>query len=112
MGNTQTVDMRPRLNLGKSNSRNDARFSVDDMVRPHLVEILLSSYHHFLYGDGETVKSGLQEAFEFAFPIVSNSGHMVVLQLQFEYAIFDIEECKMRGLTYSSSLKLSEASNI
>ena len=108
MGNTQTVDMRPRLNLGKSNSRNDARFSVDDMVRPHLVEILLSSYHRFLHGDGDTVKSGLQEAFEFAFPIVSNSGHMEIQFCSYSLSTpsFDIEECKIRVLTYSSSLKV------
>ena len=80
--------MRPRLNLGKSNSRNDARFSVDDMVRPHLVEFC---FHPTTIFYMEMVKplSLAYKAFEFAFPIVSNSGHMEIqFVLQFEYAIF------------------------
>jgi len=114
MSNKQLIDTRPRLNLGKSKvvsgSGHDIDFASDDIRRPHLVEVLLSSYRRFLHGGGDSskIRSGLQEAFEFIFPIVSNSGHMEIVFDSYILSppAFDIWECKVRGLTYSSSLKI------
>lgn len=114
MASIQVIDTRPRLNLGKSKivsgDSQAVEFANDDIKRPHLVEVLLSSYHRFLHGGGDSAeaRSGLQDAFEFIFPIVSNSGHMEVVFDSYILSppAFDIWECKIRGLTYSSSLKI------
>jgi DNA-directed RNA polymerase subunit beta len=112
MSNTQLLETRPRLNLGKSKltSKSGLDFASDEMQRPHLVEVLLASYHRFLHGGGDHVNknSGLEEAFQFIFPIVSNSGHMEIVYDSYSLSppSFDIWECKIRGLTYSASLKV------
>ena len=114
MASIQVIDTRPRLNLGKSKivsgDSQELEFANDHIKRPHLVEVLLSSYHRFLHGGGDSaqLRSGLQEAFEFIFPIVSNSSHMEVVFDSYILSppAFDIWECKIRGLTYSSSLKI------
>ena len=111
MSNMQLIDTRPRLNLGKSKvvsgGAHEFDFASDDVRRPHLVEVLLSSYRRFLNGGGDSskVKSGLQDAFEFIFPIVSNSGHMEIVFDNYILSppAFDVWECKIRGLTFSSS---------
>ncbi len=112
MSYTKLVDTRPRLNLGKSKltGKSGLDFAGDETQRPHLVEVLLASYHRFLHGGGDSVNknSGLEEAFEFIFPIFSHSGHMEIVYDSYSLSApsFDIWECKIRGLTYSSALKI------
>lgn len=78
---------------------------------PSLLELQLESYHKFLQTDADPGKRksiGLHGVFLSVFPITSFSGHAVI-----EYAgyrlgepIFDVKECKMRGLTYGAALRV------
>src|SRR5579863_8726734 len=78
---------------------------------PSLLELQLESYHRFLQAEVPPEKrtpTGLQGVFLSVFPLSSFSGHAVI-----EYAgyrlgepIFDVKECKMRGLTYGAALRV------
>lgn len=78
---------------------------------PSLLELQIESYRKFLQADVESDKrtpTGLQGVFLSVFPLSSFSGHAVI-----EYAgyrlgepIFDVKECKMRGLTYGAALRV------
>ena len=83
----------------------------DVMPVPYLLEIQKSSYKKFLQADAkpdEREKNvGLQAAFESAFPIVNHDESM---ELQFDkYELespkFDENECRQRGLTFTSPLR-------
>jgi len=78
---------------------------------PPLLDIQNNSYAQFLQRGVPAEKrssQGLQAAFETVFPIVSTSGfaeiHFVSYQL--EAPAFTVRECHIRGVTYSSSLKV------
>ncbi len=78
---------------------------------PHLLNIQLNSYKEFLQADAAKMKRknhGLQQAFEEIFPIESYDGEY---KLEFvNYTLrtpkYNIEECKSRGMTYASVLKI------
>ncbi len=77
---------------------------------PDLLEIQLNSYKEFLQADippGKREKIGLQEVFDFAFPIESHDGNIVL-----EFVDYLIEkpkyteiECRYIGKTYNASVK-------
>jgi DNA-directed RNA polymerase subunit beta len=114
MSDIQLLRTRPRLNIGdikgKGITFNADTLHTNDIKPPNLVKVLTDSYNTFLYGD-DTVSparnSGLHDAFDFIFPIVSNSGHMEIVYDSYTLSSpsFDIWECKVRGLTYSCILK-------
>lgn len=114
MSDIQLLRTRPRLNIGDIKGKS-ITFSADEMYTsdikpPNLVKVLTDSYKTFLYGDDSVspVKnSGIHDAFDFIFPIVSNSGHMEIVYDSYTLSppSFDIWECKVRGLTYSCILK-------
>jgi len=97
-----TEKKRIRKNFGKHPS---------NIQSPPLLEMQLDSYQKFLQADVEPEKRGtfgLQGAFVSVFPIVSFSGNA-----EFQYVgyrlgepIFTVKECRMRGLTYGSSLRV------
>tara|TARA_B110000459_G_C16624791_1_gene504409 strand:- start:3945 stop:8087 length:4143 start_codon:yes stop_codon:yes gene_type:complete len=114
MSDMQLLRTRPRLNIGDIKGRgvtlNAGKMHTSDIKPPNLVKVLTDSYDTFLYGD-DTISpvknSGLHDAFDFIFPIVSNSGHMEIVYDSYTLSSpsFDIWECKIRGLTYSCVLK-------
>ncbi len=78
---------------------------------PPLLELQRESYHKFLQADTDPAARGnfgLHAAFLSVFPITSFSGGSLL-----EYAgyrlgepVFDVRECRMRGLTYGASLRV------
>lgn len=78
---------------------------------PPLLELQLESYHKFLQADVDPDKRshfGLHAAFKSVFPITSFSGSSVLEYVSYRLgeSIFDVKECKMRGLTYGASLRV------
>ena len=77
---------------------------------PYLLQMQRDAYTAFLQADLAPRKrqaTGLQAAFEAAFPIVSHNGFV---EMKFiEYALgkpaFDVRECQTRGLTYASAVR-------
>lgn len=104
MGSTYsyTEKQRIRKNFGKHQSI---------IENPPLLEMQIDSYRRFLQADVDPMQRasfGLHGAFSTVFPIVSFSGYA-----EFQYVgyrlgepIFTVKECKLRGLTYGSSLRV------
>ncbi len=85
--------------------------TIDDPVElPNLIAIQTVSYDEFLQWNvppAERNATGLQEVFSDVFPIESPDG---MTRLEFDHYSFtppkySIEECQIRGVTYSASLK-------
>ena len=77
---------------------------------PPLLEMQLRSYKDFLQADvkPESRKNvGLQSAFTSIFPITSHNGYarLTFTDYQLQKPEFDVPECQLRGLTYSSALR-------
>ncbi|MPV86993.1 DNA-directed RNA polymerase subunit beta [Ostreibacterium oceani] len=97
-----TEKKRIRKNFGKLPNVLDA---------PFLLATQLDSYRGFLYGNAEhpsNPEAGLESAFKSVFPIVSHAGHVELQYVGYELEKpeFSIRECKLRGLTYSSALRV------
>src|SRR6185437_9207038 len=78
---------------------------------PPLLELQLESYFKFLQADvplEERGLFGLHAAFKSVFPIISFSGYAELSYVSYRLgeSIFDVKECKMRGLTYGASLRV------
>jgi DNA-directed RNA polymerase subunit beta len=104
MGSTYsyTEKKRIRKDFGKHQST---------IETPPLLELQLESYHKFLQADVDSEKRGnfgLHAAFSSVFPITSFSGSSVLEYVGYRLgeSIFDVKECKMRGLTYGASLRV------
>ena len=77
---------------------------------PYLLSTQLESFKSFLqrFDKPEDRKVvGLQAAFKDIFPIVSHSGLAELRFVSYNLGepVFDVAECQMRGLTYSSALR-------
>ncbi len=78
---------------------------------PSLLAIQMDSYRKFLEANGESDKlgsSGLNGVFSSVFPITSLSGYAALEYADYRLgeSIFDVKECKMRGLTYAAPLRV------
>ncbi|MHB1947149.1 MAG: DNA-directed RNA polymerase subunit beta [Gammaproteobacteria bacterium] len=78
---------------------------------PPLLELQLESYRKFLQADVDPESRslfGLHAAFKSVFPITSFSGNAELEYVSFRLGdpVFDVKECKMRGLTYGASLRV------
>lgn len=78
---------------------------------PPLLELQLESYRRFLQADIGPEKRGvfgLHAAFKSVFPITSFSGYSELEYVSYRLGepVFDVKECKMRGLTYGASLRV------
>ena len=78
---------------------------------PSLLAIQMDSYRRFLEADGQVDKlgaSGLHGVFSSVFPITSLSGYAALEYVGYRLGepIFDVKECKMRGLTYAAPLRV------
>lgn len=78
---------------------------------PSLLAIQMDSYRKFLEADGTTSTlgtSGLHGVFSSVFPITSMSGYAALEYVDYRLGepIFDVRECKSRGLTYAAPLRV------
>ena len=77
---------------------------------PNLIEVQKKSYSQFLESDVVSKTSllkGLRKVFTSIFPIeeLSDKATLEFLSFRLEKPKFDVDECRQRDLTYSSSLK-------
>lgn len=78
---------------------------------PPLLELQLESYRKFLQAEADPdirTSFGLHAAFRSVFPITSFSGNAELEYVSYRLGepVFDVKECKMRGLTYGASLRV------
>jgi DNA-directed RNA polymerase subunit beta len=78
---------------------------------PPLLQLQLESYYKFLQAGVDVNKLGpygLHGAFKSVFPITSFSGNAELEYVSYRLGepVFDVKECKMRGLTYGASLRV------
>src|SRR4051794_5718216 len=78
---------------------------------PSLLAIQMDSYRKFLEADGRQPNNntaGLHGVFSSVFPISSLSGYAALEYVNYRLGepIFDVKECKMRGMTYAASLRV------
>lgn len=78
---------------------------------PPLLELQLDSYRKFLQAEADPDQRhlyGLHAAFKSVFPIISFSGYAELDYVSYRLGepVFDVKECKMRGLTYGASLRV------
>ena len=95
----------------KKRIRKDFGKLTDAMEVPYLLAIQLDSYRKFLQLDrksDERIDEGLQAAFKSVFPIQSYSGNAALEYVDYILGtpVFDVQECQMRGATYSAPLRV------
>lgn len=103
MSYTFTEKKRIRKDFGKQQSVLDI---------PFLLQMQIDSYGDFLKTDASANKdknSGLDDAFNSVFPIISYSGHVSLDYVSYKLGEpeFDVRECKIRGLTYAAPLRVN-----
>jgi DNA-directed RNA polymerase subunit beta len=77
---------------------------------PYLLQMQRDAYTAFLQAGmapRERQPTGLQAAFEAAFPIVSHNGFVEMKFIEYTLGkpAFDVRECQTRGLTYASAVR-------
>ncbi|MCK4609236.1 MAG: DNA-directed RNA polymerase subunit beta, partial [Gammaproteobacteria bacterium] len=97
-----TEKKRIRKNFGRLSISIDA---------PYLVAVQVDSYHKFLQGDNrpeDREDAGLESVFRSLFPIKSFSGYARIEYVGYSLGepAFDVNECKLRGLTYGGALRV------
>ena len=103
MGSTYSYTEKKRI-------RKDFGKLLSAIEVPSLLAIQMDSYRQFLEASGESDKlgsSGLHGVFKAAFPITSMSGYTALEYVNYRLGepIFDVKECKSRGLTYAAPLR-------
>jgi len=78
---------------------------------PPLLTIQLDSYKEFLQADvspSSRKNIGLQAALTSIFPIVSYSGNAIIKFISYQIGKpgFDVNECKIRGLTFAAPFRI------
>jgi len=78
---------------------------------PYLLSIQIDSYQKFLQQEvapTERTDMGLHAAFRSVFPIVSYSGNAALEYVSYRLGdpVFDVKECRLRGLTYAAPLRV------
>lgn len=104
MGSTYSYTEKKRI-------RKDFGKLLSAIEVPSLLAIQMDSYRRFLEANGESDKlgsSGLHGVFSSVFPITSLSGYAALEYVSYRLGepIFDVKECKMRGLTYAAPLRV------
>ena len=103
----ETVITGSSLRLRKSFGRTKVSVEV-----PNLIKMQKNSYERFLQRDVPPDKRedvGLQAIFKSVFPIYdyNNTVSLEFVKYYLSHPKYDIKECRQRGMTYSSSLKLT-----
>jgi DNA-directed RNA polymerase subunit beta len=83
----------------------------DVMELPPLLDIQNKSYEQFLQSGvaiEDRIERGLEAAFKTVFPITSISGFAEIHFVSYLLSdpVFNVRECRIRGITYSSSLRV------
>lgn len=87
---------------------------IEKMPIPNLLEIQVNSYSQFIRMEGSECdlskyqETGLHHALTSIFPIVSFSGNARLEYVSYSLGevMFDVRDCKLRGLTYSAPLRI------
>jgi len=79
---------------------------------PNLIEVQKISYEHFLQKGVEAdnrTDTGLQAVFKSVYPIAdfSETSSLEYVKYDLEEPKYDVEECQLRGMTYSAPLKVT-----
>ncbi len=79
---------------------------------PNLIEVQKASYDQFLMVDepqGGRPEEGLQAVFKSVFPIsdFANVALLEFVRYEFEPPKYDVDECRQRGITFASPLKVT-----
>jgi DNA-directed RNA polymerase subunit beta len=95
----------------KKRIRKDFGVLPNVMDVPYLLAIQMDSYRKFTQvgvTGGERGEHGLHAAFKSVFPIVSYSGNAALEYVDYKLGkpVFDVNECQLRGVTYSCSLRV------
>ncbi len=95
------------LRLRKSFSKNRQPIMI-----PNLIELQRYSYEQFLQKDVDSDRRqemGLQSVFRSVFPITdfNNTAHLEYVSYAFEAPKYDVDECRQRGMTFESALKVT-----
>ena len=95
------------LRLRKNFSRSGNSFDI-----PDLIELQKNSYESFLLKDTDHDKrdgKGLDGVFRSVFPIldIANTAQLEYVSYRLSPPKYDIEECRQKGMTYSSPLKVT-----
>ena len=77
---------------------------------PNLIEVQKKSYNQFLQSQNTSksnLQKGLDRVFKSIFPIeeISEKSTLEFISFRLDKPKFDVDECRQRDLTYSSSLK-------
>ena len=77
---------------------------------PNLIEVQKKSYNQFLQSQNTSksnLQKGLDRVFKDIFPIeeISDKATLEYLSFRLDKPKFNVDECRQRDLTYSSSLK-------
>ncbi|MDO8954841.1 MAG: DNA-directed RNA polymerase subunit beta [Gammaproteobacteria bacterium] len=83
----------------------------DILAVPYLLSIQKDSYFEFLQegvAPEKRANTGLQASFTSVFPIVSVSGYAELQFVSYRLGepVFDVSECRTRGITFASSLRV------
>jgi DNA-directed RNA polymerase subunit beta len=94
-------------NIRKSFSKIDHVLDI-----PNLIDIQIASYKKYLQADVDPAKRenvGLQSVFNLVFPITdfNNTCSLEFLRFNLDKPKYDIDECKIRGATYASSIHIT-----
>ena len=96
----------------KKNIRKNFGKLKETLSIPNLIEVQKKSYNQFLSSGSKSnteknLQKGLDRVFKSIFPIeeLSDKATLEYLSFRLEKPKFDVEECRKRDLTYSSSLK-------
>ena len=96
----------------KKNIRKNFGKLKETLSIPNLIEVQKKSYNQFLSSGNKSnteknLQKGLDRVFKSIFPIeeLSDKATLEYLSFRLEKPKFDVEECRQRDLTYSSSLK-------
>ncbi len=79
---------------------------------PNLIELQKKSYEAFLQKDTDTDRrsdTGIQGVFKSVFPIsdFNNTAQLEFVSYTLEPAKYDVEECRQRGMTFASPIKVT-----
>jgi len=79
----------------------------ETLTIPNLIEVQKKSYNQFIQPYDSKLIKGLHKVFSTIFPIeeLSDKATLEYLSFRLEKPKFDVDECRQRDLTYSSSLK-------
>lgn len=90
----------------KKRIRKDFGSSATVLDVPYLLDTQVKSYNAFL-GNNDKDLNGLEDALNSIFPIESYSGYakLEFVRVSVEKPEFDVLECKLRGMTYASSIR-------